>query len=552
MDHYMPVAEDGPAETVRDATFSVLRRHRIELLFGNPGSTEVPFLLGFPADFRYVLGLHESAVVGMATGYAHRTGSAAVVNLHTAAGLGNAVAAITTARLNHTPLVLIAGQQARSHLALRPFLAGDLEGLAGAYLKSAVTPVRAADVPGAVERAIAVATCEPAGPVLVIVPMDDWDAPAEPLPDRWPVLGCAEAPDAVVTALAAEIDAATAPVLVAGAGVDRGGAWSGAIALAERLGAPVWQEPMSARAGFPQDHPLWTGVLPPSRAAICDRLAGHDLAIVLGAPVFRYYLPEAGPMLPPGCRVLHLTADPDEAADAPVGRSVVAALAGTLPRLAAAVAARMGSDMDGTSRPAGTGRSDVDSVAEPSGPLTAATLVAVLAAVTPAHATVVEECPSVRPLLDAGLPARRPGGWVSAAGGGLGFGLPGAVGLALADPARPVLCVVGDGSAAFGLQALWSAARYRAPAVFCVLVNNTYGVLVGQTRGRPGGDAMPGLDIAGLDFAALAAGFGVRHARADDAADLIAILRAALPATDEPSPLDGPLLVECRLAPQLT
>jgi benzoylformate decarboxylase len=542
-DHYMPVVANTPAETVRDATFSVLRRHGIDVLFGNPGSTEVPFLLGFPTDFRYVLGLHESAVVGMATGYAHRTGSAAVVNLHTAAGLGNAVAAITTARLNHAPLVLIAGQQARGHLALRPFLAGDLEGLAGTYLKSAVTPVRAADVPGAVERAIAVATCEPAGPVLVVVPMDDWDLPAEPLPDRRPVLGCAEAPAAVLDALAAEIDAATAPVLVAGAGVDRGGAWAGAVALAEQLGAPVWQEPMGARAGFPQDHPLWAGVLPPSRAAIRDRLAGHDLAIVLGAPVFRYYLPETGPMLPPGCRLLQLTADPDEAADAPVGRSVVAALAGTLPRLATAVAAR----------PAGPARSRVDGPAAepgtaPAGPLTAATLVRVLAAVTPAHATVVEECPSVRPVLDAGLPARRQGGWVSAAGGGLGFGLAGSVGLALADPARPVLCVVGDGSAVFGLQALWSAARYRAPAVFCVLVNNTYGVLVGQTRDRPGGAAMPGLDIAGLDFAALAAGFGVRHQPADSAEELTAILRAALPATDQPSPLTGPLLVECRLA----
>jgi benzoylformate decarboxylase len=538
MDNHTSVAAGTPAETVRGATFSVLRGHGIDVLFGNPGSTEVPFLLGFPADLRYVLGLHESVVVGMATGYAHRTGTVAVANLHSAPGLGNAVAAITTARLSRTPLVLIAGQQARSHLALRPFLAADLEGLAGSYLKDTVTPVRAADVPGAVRRAIAVATGEPAGPVLVVVPMDDWDGPAAPVPDRPPVTYCAEAPDAVIAALAADIDAAASPVLVAGAGVDRGGAWSGAVDLAERLGAPVWQEPMGARAGFPQDHPLWAGVLPPSRAAVRDRLSGHDLAIVLGAPVFRYYLPEDGPVLPDGCQLLQVTADPEEAADAAAGRSVVAALAGALPRLAKAVAARPG-------RPAVP---RAGAAAPQAGPLTPATLVAVLAAVTPAHATVVEECPSVRPLLDAGLPARRPGGWVSAAGGGLGFALSASVGLALAEPARPVLAVVGDGSAVFGLQALWSAARYRAPAVFCVLVNNAYGVLVEQTRGRPGGAAMPGLDIAGLDFAALAAGFGVRHERADDAAGLSAILRAALPATDEPSRLAGPLLVECRLA----
>ena len=140
-------------DTVREATFGVLRRHGLTTMFSNPGSTEVPFLAGLPDDIRFVLALHEGSVVGMATGYAIGRDEPALALLHTTAGLGNAVGAIATARVNRAPLVIVVGQQDRRHLVFEPFLAGKLAGLAGEYPVWVDQPVRAQDVPGAIARA---------------------------------------------------------------------------------------------------------------------------------------------------------------------------------------------------------------------------------------------------------------------------------------------------------------------------------------------------------------------------------------------------------------
>ena len=161
---------------------------------------------------------------------------------------------------------------------------------------------------------------------------------------------------------------------------------------------------------------------------------------------------------------------------------------------------------------------------------------------------MVEECPSVRPLLDAGLPTTVQGGWSATGGGWLGYGLSGSVGLAMGDPRRPVVCVVGDGSTVFGLQALWSAARYQVPVVFCVLVNEQYGVLVGQTQLYHDGDRIPGTTLPGLDVSSLATGLGVRPVRVDDSAGLATALRAALSRLDTDDRPTGPVLIEVRLA----
>src|SRR5437868_6688183 len=244
--------------TVREATFAVLRRHGMTTLYANPGSTEVSLLAGLPDDLSFVLGLHEGSVVGMATGQAIATGLPALAILHTTAGLGNAVGAIATARVNRAPLVVIVGQQDRRHLALEPFLTGKLTGLGGDYPVWTDQPVRAQDVPGAIARAWHEAITG-RGPALVVVPMDDWLAEmpedqvlAAPLavhrPDALPEAGVAE--------LIAMVAGARTPVLVVGAGADGQDAWSALVDLADRLGCPVWQESFGARAGFPQDHPL--------------------------------------------------------------------------------------------------------------------------------------------------------------------------------------------------------------------------------------------------------------------------------------------------------
>ena len=171
--------------TVRHAVIDLMRRFGMTSVFANPGSTELPLFRDFPADFRYVLGLQEAVVVGMADGYAQATGNAAFVNLHSAAGLGNAMGNIFTAFRNRTPLVITAGQQARSILPFDPFLAStQATELPKPYVKWSIEPARAEDVPLAIARAYHVAMQEPRGPVLVSIPVDDWDRPAEPVPAR--------------------------------------------------------------------------------------------------------------------------------------------------------------------------------------------------------------------------------------------------------------------------------------------------------------------------------------------------------------------------------
>src|SRR3954452_422177 len=134
--------------TIRDATFDTLRRLGMTKIFANPGSTEVPFLAGMPDDIEFVLALHEGSVVGMATGAAIGSGRPAFALLHTTAGLGHAVSAIAPARGKRAPVVIVVGQQARRHLALEPFLAGRLEGLAGEYPGWVTRRPRGQDVPG--------------------------------------------------------------------------------------------------------------------------------------------------------------------------------------------------------------------------------------------------------------------------------------------------------------------------------------------------------------------------------------------------------------------
>src|SRR5829696_3524378 len=308
--------------TVHEATYELLRSFKMTKVFGNPGSTELPFLRGFPEDFTYVLGLHEGAVVGMADGYAQGTGRAAFVNLHTAAGLGNASAAIMTAHHNRTPLVITAGQQDRRQLAYEPFLSGRLVEMAKPYVKWSHEPARAEDVPAAIARAYHTATQEPQGPVFVSIPMDDWEAEAPPFEARQVSQRTAPDPEALER-VADALRESRRPAIVAGDGAARSGAWHEVVALAEKLNAPVWNEPLSAHVPFPQDHPLFQGHLASSRATLSQQLAEYDVVLVLGAAVFKYYPYAAGPVVEPDTRVLQVTDDPSEAARAATGSSVV-------------------------------------------------------------------------------------------------------------------------------------------------------------------------------------------------------------------------------------
>jgi benzoylformate decarboxylase len=332
---------DGAGRTVRDATFDVFRRFGMTTIFANPGSTEIAFLTGLPDDLRFVLALHEGSVVGIATGYATATGRPALVNLHTTAGLGNAVGALATARTNRVPLVVVVGQQDRRHLVYRPFLAGDLAGLAGDYPVWVNQPARAQDVPSAIARAWHEAN-DGRGPALVIVPSDDWAEPADDTPLAAPAQlrrGTAADP-AALAELAGLLSDARSPALVVGADADDADTWAALVALAERLDAPVWQESFAARAGFPQDHPLFAGHLPAGRARLREALAGHDLVLAVGAPVFRQYPYEQGPFVNPGTTVALVTDDAEDAHHSPVELAVVAGPAAVCAALAERVPAR--------------------------------------------------------------------------------------------------------------------------------------------------------------------------------------------------------------------
>src|SRR4051812_7872317 len=329
--------------TVLESVHELLRTRGMTTIFGNPGSTELPFLADFPSDFTYVLGLQEIVAVGMADGYAQATGRPALVNLHTAPGVGNAMGAIFNAQANHTPLVVTAGQQVRSLMTLQANLTNrDAARMPHPLVKWSYEPPRAEDVPHAIARATHLAALPPKGPVFVSIPMDDWAAEvdegaAEHQLGRT-VSGTAAAP---VTDLAAALSSAGNPVMVAGPDIDASGAWDAAVALAEKAALPVWATPApgGGRIGFPEGHAHFRGVLPPAIGPVGETLAGHDLILVVGSSVFPYYPNIPGPLLPEGARLVVITSDPDDAARAPMGDALVADVKLTLEALVAAIGA---------------------------------------------------------------------------------------------------------------------------------------------------------------------------------------------------------------------
>ena len=532
----------GLNRTIRDAAFDVFRRRGLTTLFSNPGSTEVPFLAGLPDELDFVLALHEGSVVGLAIGYAIARAEPALVVLHTTAGLGNAVGALATARVNRAPLVVLVGQQDRRHLVFEPFLTGKLEGLAGEYPVYAEQPVRAQELPGAIERAYHAAVIA-RGPALVIAPMDDWDARAEEEREdaaAGRVLRAASVDPEAVGALAAFLESAETPAIVVGAGADDAEAWSALTELAERLVAPVFQESFGARAGFPQDHPLFAGFLPADRPRLRERLAAYDAILVVGAPVFRQSPYAAGRFTEPETRIALVSDDPAEVARSPVELAVLAPPAAVCRELTQRVPARDG-------EPPAPFRSPPRPVPPaPGEQLRAGHVLTALAERLPRDAVVVEEAPVDRPELHERLLAREPLGFLSAAMGGLGFALAGATGVRMALPQRPVVAVVGDGSSLYGIQALWSAAHYRVGALFVILSNGGYAIMDRLAEQHGGRAPWPAF---GIDVAALAQVFGCPARTIGSYDELVQVFDEVVPAL---ASREGPLLIDVAVAPNET
>ena len=524
--------------TVRNAAFDLFRARGMTTIFGNPGSTELPMLADFPDDFDYVLGLQEAVVVGMADGYAQARGRPTLVNLHTAPGVGNAMGAIFNAQANHSPLVITAGQQVRAQVTLQANLTNrEAITLPQPLVKWAFEPPRAEDVPLALARAAHLAMLPPRGPVFVSVPMDDWDAELDPAyashAIERSVDGTAGPDPKVVNALADRLGAADTPVLVAGPDVDAAGAWDAAVAIAERQRLPVFASPApgGGRIGFPENHPNFQGVLPPAIGPLAETLQGHDLVLVIGSSVFPYYPYIPGPLLPEGTSLVAITADPDEAARAPMGDAIVADVRLSLEALLEAL------PESDRSRP--QARPDPDPPPD-SNPPNPGAVFATLADVFPDDGIVVLESPSSTLALRNRLRISRPGSYYFGAGGGLGFGLAAAVGVQLAEPQRPVVCVLGEGSAQYAITALWSAVAREAPVTFLVLRNEEYAILKWFAE-MEGVEGAPGLDLPALDSVAIAAAYGVESRKVEDVADLGEALRTAISSSE-------PQLLEVRVA----
>ncbi|HMD67220.1 MAG TPA: benzoylformate decarboxylase, partial [Stellaceae bacterium] len=454
--------------TVREAVLDMFRAFGTTTIFGNPGSTELPMFRDFPEDFRYVLGLQEIVAVGMADGYAQATRNAGLVNLHSATGVGHALGAVFTANKNHAPLVIIAGQQARSILPFEPFLFAERAAeFPRPYVKWSCEPARAEDVPAAIARAYHTAMQSPRGPTFVSVPVDDWDRLCDPVEPRR--LGTSVRGDPqLLTEMGEALSACARPAFVVGAAVARDDAWDEVVALAERHRAAVWAAPNSARNSFPEDHPLFAGFLAADREKIVASLAGHDLILVLGAPVFTYHVEGSGPHIPEGARLFQLVDDPAVAAWAPVGTAVVTSLKagirdlldGPEPRLRPPPAARVPSPLL-------------------SGPgLTDKYLMQQVALLRPKGSIIVEEAPSSRGAMHDYLPIVDRDGFYTCASGGLGHGLPAAIGIALARPREKVIALLGDGSSMYAIQGLWTAAQLALGITFVIIKNRRYEALL--------------------------------------------------------------------------
>lgn len=515
--------EQLPALTAIAATHRWLRDRGIRHVFGNPGSTEIGFLAGLEKAARYVLGLQESIVVAMADGYAQASGRPALVNLHTAPGLGNAMGMLVNARQNRSPLVITAGQQDSRHLFREPYLSGDLVGMAAPLCKWAYEVTRPEDVVPALERAWLLASAAPAGPVFVSIPMDMWGGPAEPVvPQAVAPLGTPTGLDRVVDALAA----ARQPAIVVGAAVDRAGGWSDAIRLAEKLGTAVYTSPLASRIGFPTDHPLYRGTLLPAAPRMWQSLSAHDVVVLLGGPAFPTYPYLPGPVKPGSCRAYLITDDPAEAARAQVEESFLGHVGGALGYLADT------SPDKGVPLPDRAGaqaeiRSAAARIRERMGP---AYVLDALARILPKEAVLVDESISSSTILRATIPIREPGGYYSAGVGGIGWAMPASVGIKLALPGRPVVCVVGDGSSMYSIQSLWTAAAENLPITYLVLDNAQYAILKAYARAFHAGDdePVPGLDLPGLDIVTVSKGMGVDGERVSDPDSLSGALERGL------------------------
>lgn len=518
-----------------EAFLEILAASGVRHIFGNPGSTELPLndVLVDDSRFEYIFGLHELPATAMADGYAMASGGLGVVCVHISCGVGNAMGMLYNAYTAGTPLLLLAGQQDRRLRLGEPVLAGDTVAVTRPWTKWAIEVQRLEDIPTAVRRAVQTALTPPTGPVFMSLPIDiqleaadDLDLTPPHVPDRRvrpPLEALHKAAD--ILALAQN------PAILAGSRVTEADAVDELVTLAERLGAPVLAEQQTShgRLPMPADHPLYGGTLSLWAPDIRQRLADFDVILAVGLDVLRLYIyREPARPIPEHARLIHLDADPWQIGkNYPVEVGLVsdpktglAELAQRLSEIQPPDQARVAAErLQAFAAQRAAARdallADIDAQMDRR-PMTALAFMGALCRVLPPNGVVVEEAVTTHQnLLERLGVLKDPTGYLAHRGWALGWGLGSAIGVKLAWPDRPVVALLGDGAALYGIQGLWTAAHHHVPVTFLIANNAQYKIL------KVSGDVMQlpqmaqrnylAMDLVepAVDFVGLARAFGV-------------------------------------------
>jgi len=528
------------------AFLDLLRQEGVKVMFGNPGTTELPLMDAFAVehDIQYILGLQEAALMAMADGYAQASGELAVLNLHVAPGLGNAMGMLYDAMKANSPVLVTAGQQDLEYIVAEPVLTADLATLARPFVKWSAEVHRAEDLAIYVHRAVKTALAPPTGPVFLSLPGDILKNDAEinllePTRIATRIRGDADA----VAAAAEMLAKAERPVIIAGDAVTQSRAHKELVALAEMIAAPVYAEFIPNTASFPASHPLYRGMMTRTQAGVRDVLDKHDLVFSVGGDLFTWSLPSPIDPWPAGLPLIHLDTDPWQ-----IGKNYPAKVAilgdpkATLPDITAAIGARMtpGAKTAANARlksATETVKKDLEAFRARARAMAGKTPVQPLAlleaigAMLPKDAVVIEEVLSSAHGIRMLINSNDEQSFFGLRGGGIGWGLPAAIGAKIALPDRPVVALIGDGSAMYTVQALWTAAHYKIPVIWVIFNNTSYRILkqrLVMLRGlAEQADKFVGMELndPAIDFIGLARSLGIEGQRArtvKDATDLIA------------------------------
>ena len=541
-----------PVMSGKTALLALMKQEGVRFLFGNPGTTELPLMdaLAVETELRYVLALQEAAVMAMADGYAQASGELTAVNLHVAPGLGNAMGMLYDAQKAGSPLLVTAGQHDQTFNLTEPILWADLPTIARPLVKWAYEPRSLADLPRAVHRAAKVALSPPTGPVFLSLPADVLKSEADielGAPNRVAprLRGDATAIDRAVALLAR----AETPLIIAGDAVAQADALAELVAFAETLGAPVYDEGVPSRASFPTTHPLYRGGMARLAPLIRSTLQQHDVVVSIGGDLFTLSLPSEIDPMPEGLKVIHVDTDAWELGkNHPETVPILGDPKAVLPELTAALERQLigaakercrtrSLHFQGEIAAEVAALKDRAAALADQEPIQPLALLHALAEALPDDAIVVDESISSGAGLRRLLRSRDSASFFGLRGGGIGWGLPAAIGVKLARPSRPVIALIGDGSAMYTCQALWTAAHERLQVVFVILNNASYRILKQRTNALKGfaaqTDTYVGMELTEprLDFVSLARALGLDGCRLQKLGDLAGVLAPALSST---------------------